>query len=359
MLERDKEKDRKDLALAGIVVLSAIVLYGFFRYIFALLLPFVIGILLALVLKKPVNFLKKKIHVPVVLGTVLMLILLSTAVIAFIAVVGKRFVNEAYWFVIRFARNQQHLENQLCEWCSRMDRMLYLQDGNTFAFVENSIHSSVGSLGNQLLPSLVKNTAGMVSNLVLWGGGIIITFTTLFFLMHDMDSIVEWLKKERESVWYQVFFEQLTDFGRAFLKTQFILMAITTVLCTLAMYLVGNAYPIMMGTLIGILDALPLFGTGTILIPWTILCIFQKKIMAGAILFSTYCVCYIVREFLEPKMMGQHMGIHPVIMLGSIYLGLLVFGLLGFVIGPVYYIWLRSIGKYVKNNYLYLKKTFK
>jgi predicted PurR-regulated permease PerM len=90
-----------------------------------------------------------------------------------------------------------------------------------------------------------------------------------------------------------------------------------------------------MGIGIGILDALPIFGTGTILIPWAILCFFGKNWGEGLILLALYLICYFMRELLEAKLMGSRVGLTSLETLISMYVGLQLFGIAGLFLGPI------------------------
>ena len=94
-------------------------------------------------------------------------------------------------------------------------------------------------------------------------------------------------------------------------------MLLTTLICMGGLWILRNPYYLLAGIGIGILDALPIFGTGTVLIPWAILCFFRKSWGAGVLLLAIYLICYFLRELLEAKLMGS------------------LFGIPGFLLGPV------------------------
>ena len=123
--------------------------------------------------------------------------------------------------------------------------------------------------------------------------------------------------------------------GNAWLKTQFVILFLTTCLCILTLIAIGNPYYIIAGIGIGLLDALPIFGTGTVLIPWGVFLLLQQKWYQGLMLLGVYLVCYFLREFVEAKLMGKKMGLSPLETLMSMYVGLQLFGFLGFILGPV------------------------
>ena len=97
------------------------------------------------------------------------------------------------------------------------------------------------------------------------------------------------------------------------------------------------------GIALGFVDVLPILGTGTVLIPWAIISVFQKKYLLAAGLLVIYGICYFFREFAEARLMGNEMGITGLETLISIYVGLSVFGLWGMLLGPAGYLMIREI----------------
>lgn len=82
-------------------------------------------------------------------------------------------------------------------------------------------------------------------------------------------------------------------------------------------------------------DAFPVLGSGTILIPWAVFSWIQKDYVAAAVLLTLYVVTMVVREVLEPRLMGKEMGLKPLYVLLSVYVGLKLFGVGGIVLGPI------------------------
>ena len=91
----------------------------------------------------------------------------------------------------------------------------------------------------------------------------------------------------------------------------------------------------MFGCGIGILDALPVLGAGTVLIPWGVVLLFQKAWKKAAVIFGIYVVCYFLRQISEARLMGMQVGLSPLGSLVSMYVGLKLFGLSGLILGPV------------------------
>ena len=92
----------------------------------------------------------------------------------------------------------------------------------------------------------------------------------------------------------------------------------------------------------GILDALPFIGTGIVLIPAAVWQLILGNIGKSLIIAVSYAACVIVREYLEPKLLGKQTGMYPVVMLFSVYAGVKLFGIAGIFLGPLYAVLLKE-----------------
>ena len=92
-------------------------------------------------------------------------------------------------------------------------------------------------------------------------------------------------------------------------------------------------YALLLALCISILDALPIFGTGTVFIPWTIYSFLTGNIRLGISTLVLYGICFIVRQLLEPRIVGERIGVHPLVTLMAIYVGLKFSGVLGMFVG--------------------------
>lgn len=120
-----------------------------------------------------------------------------------------------------------------------------------------------------------------------------------------------------------------------YLKAQAILMSITFTVVSIALLIIGADYPFVMGIIVGFVDALPFFGTAIVLIPWAIISVLNGNYMFALGLVIIQAIAFVVRQLLEPKVLSSQIGIHPLITLVSIYIGLNIFGILGIILGPI------------------------
>lgn len=170
-----------------------------------------------------------------------------------------------------------------------------------------------------------------------------LTAMAVFYMVRDIESIRKISKKNifyKEIVYIKGLISRVL---KAYVRSQAIILSVVAVICAIGLAFIGNKYNVVLGIIIGIFDALPLIGAGTILIPWSIIYIFMGEYIKATILFVIFIVCYLMREFLEPRLMGQRIGMTPIATLISIYIGYQLFGFVGMIAGPLVYVMIREI----------------
>ena len=101
------------------------------------------------------------------------------------------------------------------------------------------------------------------------------------------------------------------------------------------MFELNVRYPLLMALGIAFSDALPILGSGTIMIPWSIISAIQGDLSLAIALIVLYIIISIIRQILEPKMVSSRIGIHPIFTLIAMYTGYKAIGLLGMLLGPI------------------------
>ena len=119
-----------------------------------------------------------------------------------------------------------------------------------------------------------------------------------------------------------------------YFRAQYILMMIIGIISIAGLLILRNEYALFLGLLFAALDFLPIVGIGAVLIPWALVSFAMGNVYQGVGLAIMYGVITIVRQVLQPKILGDQMGAHPLASLMSIFIGFRIFGLLGLVIGP-------------------------
>ena len=338
---QDKEYNRKLKYLAGIVVITFSV-YVSFKYLLVYVWPFVLGALAALLLEKPVNSIymwickrirldKRKVHaqrikehrIKSIIATIIMLII-SVVIIILLAAAVITGANEISDFLKNWDYNTIGIRQQTARICLEADDFLGLDGG---CCLEKIFHISVP----------------VIKNIVIVAGGLVVGFISVIYLSTDMDEIRTQIRdsvfvEEIRMLWYEV--KRLIN---VYFKVELRIMFINSAISMAAFFIIKSPYAVMLGIIVGVVDALPVFGTGTILIPWMLFNLIMKNFLSAVVVLVTYVITYFVREIMESKCMGDKLGISPFAMLVIIFVGLLVYGIPGFITGPVSFVIIKAL----------------
>lgn len=334
----NKEKWIKLAKVIGVTIS----VYLVFKYILPLVTPFVIAFLIALVLEKPVAFLEKK-NVKRVISATALLCTGVTVIGTFVWIICSNLLKQIKLFVEDYPGFAAKMRVEVCDLCERVDSMIGADKGDTLRMVEKNADAISSSLEETVVPSLVNKSIPIMVYIVGAIGVILITLIAVVLFSVQMNDIKNACKNSVFANEIKVAADNVGKIGIAYVKTQGIIMLITALLCTVGFYIIGNRYALLIGVIVGVLDAFPLFGSGVILVPWAVILMIRGKYWQGATIFTLFLVCYIVRQVLEPKLMGGKLGVGQLEMLISIYAGLLLFGLFGFILGPVGYIIIHEV----------------
>lgn len=139
--------------------------------------------------------------------------------------------------------------------------------------------------------------------------------------------------------------KKLGSMVKTYLKTQSIILLCISITATIGLYLGGTEEGWFYGILAGLMDFLPFIGTGIVLIPIGVMSLLKGRIGSGVVIFLTYFLCVMIREFLEPRLLGNGLKFSPVAILISVYAGVIYYGIGGVILGPVTLLILVELGR--------------
>jgi len=329
------EKDRLNIKLITILILITLAVYLSFRFLLGLILPFIFAYFLSWIIRPVTEKLYHKFKVPRLLGgTVLLLILYAVFGTAFCMLVNI-LIKEAIAIIRNMPIYFDMIAGKLDRLCNYFDNLMGFNCGTVRAFLDDNISRMLNNAKEKLVPELTQHTFTVVIWLVGFISIMLIVFIAAVLITKEIPAFRE--KYDGNAV-YEGFHrvtESLSEAGMAYLRTQLIIMMIVAVICVIALVIIGNDYALLLGLGIAILDALPLIGIGLVLIPWIIISLIQGQLFEAAILFTAFLLCNIIREVLEPKLLGNRIGIKPLYTLMAMYAGIKLFGVAGFILGPV------------------------
>ncbi len=179
----------------------------------------------------------------------------------------------------------------------------------------------------------------------------IVTILATYFICADRLYILDQIEHHFPKDWVKKFsknVKKIIQLLGGYLKAEVILIVINFMLVLIGLFLfkifgLNVGYPLLMALLIAFADALPIVGSGTILLPWAIITAMNGDINLALALFILLVVITIIRQLLEPKVVSNQIGIHPIFTLIAMYTGYKAMGVIGLLIGPIIIIILKPI----------------
>lgn len=330
---RDNLHIRRKL-LFTIVITTLAVFIGF-RFLLPLFFPFVIAYFLAWIVRPLTEFLNRRFKLPRIIGGTLSLILLIGLLGLAMFFLINKLLKQAILFTKNIPIYLNIIADKLDSICQSCDELFGLVSGTARAFMDDNMSHMIDRVKTNIMPGLTEHTISFAVKFVSMIGIILIIFVSAALIVKDFYSMRACMEKSKFYQDFHKITERLADTGIAYLRTQLIIMMIVAFLCVLGLTIIRNEYALLAGLGIAVMDALPILGSGIIFIPWSIIMLLNGNFYAAAILVTTYLLCQIVREVLEPKLIGKCIGAKPLFTLVAMYIGVQLFSIAGFVLGPV------------------------
>ena len=216
----------------------------------------------------------------------------------------------------------------------------------------------IGNIGNFISSFSVNAVKAVTSGIAGIPGlliKLILMIISCFFFLLDYDKVIAFfvslIPKGKEQTfetikWY------VTNTLLVYIRSYSLLFLLTYVELSIGLQILGIPYAPIIGLMIAVFDILPVLGTGGILLPWTVILLVMKNIPMGIGMFVLYLVITVIRNILEPKLVGKQIGLHPLATMISLYVGLNVIGFWGMLIFPATLAVLSSMKKEIQEREL-------
>ena len=338
-----KEYLNKNQKKVLLTIGTIIAVYIGMKYLLPLFVPFLFAYFIAWLLRPIVSFCHRKFKLPLVVGGTIGVLLLLFTVSMILFYLGRIIINEVVLFLKNIPVYQQYLMQQLDGICSSCDQLFGLKSGTVRVMIDGQMGSIVGYVQYDILPKLTEQTIKIVVSIAGLFAIILIILVATVLLIKDME---EYQRGLRKSDFYKTIHRitvKLSETGIAYMKTQIIIMSFIAVINAIGFSILKNPYAILIGIFVGIFDAFPVLGSGLILVPWSIVMLLEKNFLAAAVIMTVFTLCQIVREILEPKLLGNKIGIKPVYDMIAMYVGVQLFGVIGFFLGPLSLVIIKTV----------------
>ena len=344
-----------------------------------LFLPFILGYLFSLLINPLADKLQKKMKLPRGLSAILVIILT-------VGIIGGAVVG-IVWKIVSEIRSLYEHSAEISNAVVNIWQNISLKFSNFYEAMPDSVQNVVDNLETSL-GATVSDIFGKVQVVETAGNfakgvpgifiGVIIFFLSLYFMVVDAKTVSAFWRK----IFPEKSLEKMADMRKEFkkciggyFKAQGIIMSIAFVIIFIGLSILDVNYALLIALGIALLDALPFFGSGAVLWPWALIGFLNGSVKIGVGLIIIYLAIVFTRQMIEPKIVSNNIGLHPIITLLSMYIGLKLLSIGGMILGPVIVILVKSfysaglfdpIIKLFKNiwillkyEYIKLKNTFK
>lgn len=329
------------LPLAG--ALAA--LYLLFRYVLPLVLPFAIAAAIAVLMEPLVALLQRRLRLPRGLAVGITLLGLVAAALLFLFVGVARLAAEASLLLedvpYAYARMQANVEELLGRWGQWL--------GSLPPAVRDLLEQQRGAVLFTARAWLGRAAAGLqawvaaIPDLVVH---VLVVAIATYFLSRDKDRVRAFLLQLVPTAWRPAVAgvaRQLAQSFVGFMVAMGLLVLLTATVTAVGLMALGSRYALLLGGVAGLLDVLPVLGPSLLFVPWGLYHVIFGEFMFGLGLLVLWGVITAARTLLQAQIIGDRIGLHPLITLVSLYAGVQVFGAAGFVLGPLTAVLLKAM----------------
>lgn len=321
-------------------ILTAVLVIWLGPKLISFFLPFVIAIIVSAIANPLVNFLEKKVKILRKHSSAVIIVLVLAVLFAVIYLL--------IWSILQGLQSLfGELDNIIATFLGFLDEFR-LALTNLSISLPDSLHETISSLDASIETALTGFATDLMEQINLSAAGsylnsalnililIIISILATYFVMIDRNQLALIISRAVPTSiqqYYHVVMDNIKTAVGGYLKTQLKLMLIIMLALFVGFKLLDVEYALLLAFITSILDFLPVFGTGTIIGPWVVFEIISGDYLYAVFLVIIYLVCLLLKQLLQPKIMGDSVGLSPLYALFFMFVGYRINGIIGMIIG--------------------------
>ncbi len=313
-------------------------------------MPFLVAFIISLIIEPLIKFIMRKTNLTRRTSSIIIFIIVTIIIVGILA-----------WIIITLFSESSSLLQGLNDYVDKASIQIqgFIEQFHfdKIKFSDEILTIVQESSGDflQTISSWLKNALNSLINLVTKIPEIAIcvgiTILALYFICVDKIYILDQIEYHLPKVWVKRLTNHLKDLIQTlggYLKAEATLILVSFFISLVGLYVLfflkfNVPYPLLMALFIGFVDALPILGSGTVMIPWAIISGLNGDLSLGIAIITLFIIMSIVRQFLEPKLVSKNIGVHPIFTLIAMYTGFKITGIIGLLIGPIVLIIIKNI----------------
>ena len=313
-------------------------------------IPFIIAFIISLIIEPAIKFLMKKTNITRKMSSIIIFLL------AFSIIIGS-----VTWGIISLVSESTNLlqtlniyidkaYTQMQETISKMSITKISISKNISNLVQEASTEILFKISGWLTEFLTK-LINVITSIPIIAIYTVITILSLYFICTDRIYILDLMEYHMPSKWVQKLAVHIKEISKnlgGYLKAEVTLILVSFMISVIGLYILkfvgmNVKYPLLIALGIAFVDALPILGSGTVIVPWAIFSALAGDIKLAISIIILWIIMSVVRQFLEPKIVSGKIGIHPIFTIIAMYTGFRIIGILGMLFGPIVLIILKSI----------------
>lgn len=334
--------------LTALVFTIIVVFFAFKLAVFYM--PFLIAFILSLLIEPVIRWLMKKTNLKRKTSAILILGLVISIIIGFLTWGIISLISESSNLLQNFNVYVEKANNLLQGFINSIDLNRIKIPEEIMNIANNSFNEFLQTFSiwaKELLTSIL-NAITSIPTIIIY---IVISLLSLYFICTDKIYMLDQLEHHFPERWIKklnIHIKELTKVLGGYLKAEATLVLVSFIISIIGLYFFkfmkfNIPFPLLAALIIAFVDALPIFGSGTVMIPWAIICGLDGDIRLGIAILILWIIMSIVRQFIEPRVVSKNIGIHPIFTLIAMYTGFKIIGIIGMLIGPIILIILKNI----------------
>ena len=333
-METQKYKDF--LLKFGYWAAIALIVFLVWKYLLAYLLPFLIAYAVASLLRPAVVWLGKKLHIRRGAISVALVLFVYIFVAGALILLSVGIITEVVDLVSGMPEYYtSNISPALDKLGNSVLDLLFRLDPTTVKTIEDMVPDALSSLGSAVTKFSMQAVSWASGTAVEFPGKLmaaVICVIATIFLAVDYGTVNAFIKKHLPEKAVAVLRSAKNSLGNIlgnYAKSYALILFLTFAELSVGLLLIGYKKAILIALIIALFDILPIVGSGTILVPWAVISLVQGNIGHGVALIVLYVVVVVVRQIMEPKIVGRRVGLHPLATLLCMWLGAKLFGMVG------------------------------
>ena len=319
-------------------------------------MPFLIAFVISLIIEPAVRYLMRKMNLTRKMSAIIIFIIFLSILIGMIAWGIVSLISESTNLLQALNIYIDKAYTQVQEIIGKLEINKISFSNNVLNIMDNASREILLKISTWLT-SFLTNLINVITSIPTISIYTIITILALYFICTDKIYILDFMEQHFSKKWVLKVLTHIKEISRSlggYLKAEAILILVSFFISVIGLYLfkfigMNIQYPLLIALGIGFVDALPILGSGSVMVPWAVISSLNGDIRLGIAIIILWIIMSLIRQLLEPRIVSGKIGIHPIFTLIAMYTGFKIIGVMGMLLGPIVLIIFKSIIKLEKD----------